>query len=190
MRNALAICIGALVGAAAAGAVFVAIDRRDRTIVDAPIVKPVPAVTVPVEKADDVPRPSPATPTTPDYGPRAVAPQAIYRCRSKGGTSYSNEPCTGGSVVDEASAVTGYDSRPSERLGRLVAEGRVTADAPQAPVYRARVPSATETRDCETMRRQVRDIDAQMLQPQDPRSLDYWRGIRQDVRTSMARLHC
>jgi hypothetical protein len=190
VRNALPIGIGVLVGAMATGAVFVAIDRGDRTIVDEPIVKAAPVAPVPVVKGDAGPKTSRATPTTPDYGPRAAAPQVIYRCRAKAGTSYSNEPCPGGSIVDGASAVIGYDSRPSERLSRLVAEGRATADEPQVPVYRTRVPSSPETHDCAQMRRQIRDIDAMALRPQDLRSLDELRSTRQDIRTSMARLHC
>ena len=193
MRNALAIGIGVLVGAVAAGAVFVALDRSDRTTVDAPVAKPAPVVTAPVAKpidAGDAPKASPATPTPPDYGPRAPAPPAIYRCRSKGGTSYSNEPCPGGSIVDEANAVTGYDSRPSDRLARLVAEGRAAADSPRTPVYRTSDAPIAETRDCATMRRQIRDLDAAALRPQDAKSLDDLRAVRQDIRSSMARQRC
>ena len=193
MRTVVASGLGVLVGAAVAGLVFFAIDRKQPPVVAAPSARPTLAATAPVARPDagnDRPVASPATPTTPDYGPRAVAPQTIYRCRSKSGTSYSNEPCPGGSIVDEASAVSGYDSRPSERMARLVAEGRATSDAPQAPVYRVPVPRAAETRECASMQRQIRDIDAALLRPQDPKSLDDLRAVRQDIRTSMARQHC
>ncbi len=148
------------------------------------------ATTAQVEPPLAMPRtPSMAVPTTPQYRPLAESPPTIYRCRSKGTTTYSNEPCPGGSVVNESSAVIGYDTRPSDRMARLVAEGRV-ADVPQPPVYRTLAPTASSTPDCNSMRRQIRDIDAQALRPNDFKTLDDLRAVRQDIRTSMARLHC
>lgn len=190
MRTPLAIAIGVCVGAAAAGVVFVATNRTTPRVedgqrvarADAPV-----AVVAPIARPD--PLPSKSVPTTPDYGPRRAGPPAIYRCRTTSGTQYSNEPCAGGSIVDESSAVTGYDTRPSDRLARLVAEGRV-ADAPRQPVYRALALQAAETGECAAMRQQIIDLDATMRRPNDAKRLDEWRVIRQDVRTSMARLHC
>lgn len=141
-------------------------------------------------KARPCGRSSSSTDARPDYGPRPVEPQAIYRCRSQSGTRYSNQPCPGGSIVDESSAVTGYDTRPSDELARLVADGRGTAGAPAQPVYRASAGAPAQTRECASMRRQIVDLDAAMLRPNDPRTLDELRAVRQDVRTGMARAHC
>ena len=189
MKTSLAFVLGIAVGAAAAGAVFTAKEHA-RPIVaplSAPPVPETPRPIASVTRTKSVPVPAPAVPITPTYRV-PVAPQAIYRCKGRSGTRYSNEPCAGGTVVDESSAVSGYDTRPSDRLARLVAEGR-GVDAPSQPVYRA-TPRSDESGDCAAMRRQILDLDATMRQPNDARRLDELRATRQDVRTGMARLHC
>lgn|GEM_PF-3465377 len=194
MRTPLAIALGIAVGAAAAGVVFVGAQRMDAGVGPLQVGAPPPAtpapraVAAPTERAQ--PGPPASRPTTPDYGPRPADPQAIYRCRTKTGTQYSNHPCTGGRIVDESSAVTGYDTTPSDRLSRLVAEGRGAADGPLQPVYRSPMRPSVGRGDCEGMRRQMMDLDAAMRQPNDLKRMDELRAVRQDVRTSMARLHC
>lgn len=137
MRTPQAIAIGVLVGAAPAVAAFMGVDRFGIPVANGSAPLPV-ATTAQVEPLIAMPQtPSMAVPTTPQYRPLAESPPAIYRYPFKGSTTYSNEPCSGGSVVNESSAVIGYDTRPN-----------------------------------------------------DLRSLDELRLKRQDIRTSMARLHC
>ena len=195
MRTAAAIAVGVAVGIGATAIAFFAFGPRQgapapTTVVAAAVAGP-PAevpVAVPVEAQPPVQALVPAAPVTPDYGPRVEASPAIYRCRTKTGTVYSNDPCPGARVVDEASAVSGYDTRPSEKLARLVADGR--ASAPQAPTYRSLRPVAAESRECGVMRRQLRDLDAAMLQPNTLRSLDELRTTRADISTGMTRSRC
>lgn len=122
----------------------------------------------------------------------AEAREQIYRCRSASGTIYSNVPCEGGRVVDQGVA-SGYDSRPSERMAGLIADGRA-ADARGATAnVRALPPSPalpTASGACANMRQQIVDIDAATLRPLPLRELDRLRAVRQDIRTSMSRDHC
>lgn len=196
MRTAVAIVIGIAVGVAAAGAAYVAVERphgsqRVREAVTAEEAKPSlpPALTiVDVERRPSAfPR---VVPTTPDYGPPPGAVRPIYRCGSRGATVYSDEPCAGATVVDGAGAVAGYDSRPSDRLARLVAEGRA-ADAGSPPAaVRSRASPVRESVECATLRQQIVDLDAATLRPIPRETLDEMRRIRQDIRTSMARSRC
>ncbi len=165
---------------------------------------PVAVATAPSEAV--APPATHAVPVTPVYGPLVdtpapvetpppiarrspAGPAAIYRCGSRGSVTYSNEPCPNGTVVDGSSAVSGYETRPSDRLARLVADGRAdsTFPEPNLPDRRQQRPQSAE---CANLRRQVRDLDATATLPQHPAVLDEILATRRDVRTSMTRLRC
>ncbi len=136
----------------------------------------------------------PARPVTPVYAPRSAEPQTIYRCRDGTGITYSHEPCTGGRVVAQASAVEGYDSKPSVAMTRLVEEGRAQRPAePRIAMVDRDDRLKSKSDDCATYAKQIRDIDAALLQPSDSRDVrwrDELRQRRQDIRSSQARAHC
>jgi hypothetical protein len=198
MRTPLAIGMGVSIGVIGAALAFMsfgphAVDQHvDAPSTPLPIARPADRSNASRVDANQEPVTTVASiaPTTPDYGPPIETPQHIYRCRVKGQTVYSNEACANATIVDESSAVSGFDSRPSERLARLVAQGRNAV--PDVPVGAAAVrPTMVDTPECRAMRRQIRDLDAQALQPgYSLRTLDDLRQVRQDVATSMARLHC
>ena len=208
MRTAVAIVTGIAIGLVAAGAIYVAVQPpRAEQLARFGAASPSPATpsegpadavdagsaaarSQVVDRARPATRPSRPVPVTPDYGPPAEATKPIYRCRSSSGTTYSNEPCAGASVVAAASAVDGYDSRPSDQLTRLVANGRGAVDGGIGSSAPAVVMPLRESVECANYRRQIRDIDAASLRPNSLETLDEWRRIRQDIRTSMARSHC
>ena len=131
-----------------------------------------------------------AAPATPVHGAPVVGRRPIYRCRAGSATSYSNQPCPDGTLVRDDDA-SGFDSRPSERLASLVAAGRRDDAAPVAPSPSVAMPAtAAGTSDCSVMRRQIRDIDETARLPLSSVQQDALRANRQDIRTSMARLHC
>ncbi len=94
-------------------------------------------------------------------------------------------------MANAAPSTPDYDSRPSERMARLVAQGRTGDDeAPQPLVRRPIARPPVETAECANMRRQIRDIDAEALRLRSARQLDDLRAQRQDIHTGMARSHC
>jgi len=198
-RSVVVICtaIGVLVGAT----VMAVFTHRQSAV---PQVAPTPATTIVASQTTPQPsrpevapvQPGPAaTPVTPSYGPRVEEPQSIYRCKSKGTTTYSNEPCANGTIVDESSAVSGFDSRPSKQMEQLVSDGRANTYENSPPVQSRRSVATNAATDadgteCATLRQQIVDIDNYLRYPNSARTLDYWRQVRQDIRTSMTRKHC
>lgn len=96
-------------------------------------------------------------------------------------------------MVDEANAVGGFDTRPSERMADLVASGRTPE--PRSPrvggAPPAGIAAVPPTGACASMRQQIADLDAAARQPgYSLRRLDEIRAVRQDIRTTMARDHC
>lgn len=153
------------------------------------VAKDVPA---PQKVALVAPAPLPATPVTPVYAARSdPSPSSpIYRCRSGKRTIYTQEPCENGRVVVTSSAVDGYDSKPSDRLERLVADGRETTASPSPPVVASTLANGSTGAQCANLAQQVAVLDADARRPNDLRTLDTIRRNRQDVRTRMARLGC
>jgi hypothetical protein len=146
-------------------------------------------VAAPTQVARIEPAPPAAVPVTPVYAARSEPSPStpIYRCKSGSRTIYTQEPCENGRIVVTSSAVDGYDSKPSERMERLVADGRPQG-TPTTPTYVVR--PRPSSGDCALLAQQVLDLDAWALQPHSRPTLDEIRQRRQDVRTSMARLHC
>ena len=158
-----------------------------------PAVSPVPARPSSVQTA---PRPLPTPPVAaralPYEGSRAMTPDTapIYRC----GAEYRHAPCAGGRAID-GPAASGFDSRPSERLARLVAEGR-TADGNTVTTV---VRNGTEVSSaagvdrfamCQALAAEIAGIDAETRQPRSASRQDQLRAQRRMVRDRQARLHC
>jgi hypothetical protein len=198
MRTRAAIALGFVAGVALSAIIWVVVLRPSDTPADR-VARSSSASGVIDEAARRAtaaplpsrPLPTATVPTTPSYGPRVDEPPPIYRCQSGGRTSYSNEPCPGSAIV-QGSAVEGFDTRPSERLARLVAAGRADVDPASDSTARAGAPTVTPavSVECANMRRQIVDLDRFLRQPNAIPVLDDARQRRQDIRTSMARLHC
>jgi len=179
-----------------AAAAYVAVDHplgALRATEQAPAAATATAAQASAPAAVEPIRATQSVPITPVYVTRPEpAASPIYRCRSGSRTVYTQEPCENGRIVVTANAVDGYETKPSDRLERLVADGRTTSAPPSldAPARLARTPAAPTSVECATYAQQISDLDAEALLPNTPRGLDRIRRIRQDVRTSMARQHC
>jgi hypothetical protein len=129
-----------------------------------------------------VPSGAPQAPVPIVASPRVNA-DSIYRC----GNSYSRSPCADGRVV-EGPAASGFDSRPSPQLARLVAEGRTPDTGPAA--------ASTQTiathngGPCASLAAQIEWIDRAARQPLTKPQQDSLRAQRQAARDQQARLHC
>ncbi len=163
----------------------------------APAALPPPVAPLPMQTAQ---QPSPTPPgaarTVPLEGSRAASPGAapIYRC----GNRYSDEPCAGGRPIDGAVA-SGFDSRPSEPLARLVAEGR-SADGDSVTTTGRTVTTvvnngsvvvaADRFGECPVLANEIARIDRDARQPQHARTQDWLRERRRHARDRQAQLHC
>ena len=164
----------------------------------APAVAP-PPVSQPSVQQPSVPAPQalstlPTAPRAVPYdGGRPTAPPAteqIYRC----GSRYGHEPCAGGRAID-GPAATGFDSRPSERLARLIAEGRAAGGdsvttSTTTIVRNGAVDGADRIGACRALATEIADIDREARQPLSARRQDWLRARRADVRDQQVALHC
>jgi hypothetical protein len=148
--------------------------------------------TAPVSAARDVPapaRPGVSTATVPALPPvvqRGQVAEPIYRC----GNSYGLSPCAAGHIVD-APAASGFDSRPSPQLARLVAEGRMP-DVTTSSTFTQTVvtQNGVAVGACPTLAADIDSIDRVARRPQSKPDQDRLRARRQATRDQQARLHC
>ena len=161
----------------------------------APAVSSSPVSPAPVPAAPSSSTPLAAARPAPVEGSRAAPAGAapIYRC----GNRYGHEPCAGGRAID-GSVASGFDSRPSERLARLVAEGRsadsetvtTTSRTVTTLVNNGSVVAAKRFSECQALAEEIVAIDRDARQPQSARRQDWLRDRRKQARDRQAQLHC
>ena len=93
---------------------------------------------------------------------------------------------------------SGFDSRPSERLARQVAEGRSADDGSVTSTERTfttttvngTVVASSDQATCATLASEIVSIDRAALRPQFAASQDVLRRRRNDLRTQQLRSRC
>ena len=130
----------------------------------------------PASRPDDASRSAAGSPSSPP----------IYRCAN----SYGATPCANGRRVD-APAASGFDSRPSEALALLVAEGRATDEGGPSTVVTTRTTAGNGTADaCRSWAATIDGLDRRARQPQSAGTQDWLREQRRHARDQQATLHC
>lgn len=111
-------------------------------------------------------------------------PTSIYRC----GSTYSNTPCAGGGRATDGAVASGFDSRPSEKLARLVDRGRSSESGNVSIV----TTSSSNARPaiCQSLNQQIEWIDRAARQPQSASDQDSLREDRRRARDRQAALRC
>ena len=170
------------------GAILFAAFRFGPTLM--PHTTVVAPVTVPLTQRTTVvssPKPAPFAVPLPPPSPTAERSDApIYRC----GNAYGREPCSDSRVVAPPAA-TGFDSRPSERLARLVADGRetvTTVSTSHSSIQTATVFGRTDS--CGSLAADIAAIDADARNPRSAPHQDLLRERRRAARDRQASLHC
>lgn len=134
------------------------------------------------------PRPNVPSPVLPGSSPmpssQAAAP--IYRC----GEHYGNSPCPGGRTI-EGPAATGFDSRPSEKLARLVADGRNVSSTTTTTFSETTTNRTSSTSyACPGLAQEILAIDSAARRPLDAYAQDRLTARRRQVRDRQSALHC
>ena len=135
-----------------------------------------------------------SVPVAPERAPVTTA-APIYRC----GNSYVQAPCAGGRIVD-TTAASGFDSRPSERLARQVADGRSAEESQTSSrtvtttIVNGTVVASSPTVDhnaiCGPLAVELAALDREALRPQSAASQDLVRRNRNRVRNQQLQAHC
>lgn len=128
----------------------------------------------------------------PPSPPIAVQPAtppttSIYRC----GNAYSTVACAGGHIVAPPAA-SGFDSRPSEQLSQLDAQGRAanlgSSNAPQTVTTTMNV--AASNGSCAQLAADIEAIDRAARSPLPMSVQDRLRAQRRNDRDQQLRQHC